>query len=475
MSTTNSTGKARSTSDPASTATLPTRACAGRCREAPDTSLSQGLQALAARAKAKGWTDEQLLNEQRNFRARVVASVVNNATARPEQMGSEFARSYLNRYSTLSVDKDGNPVLDTKGLVDADVVKQLATTIRAATLRDVVRKEVDRIQLAVPADRASGIPDITKQIELARSSVKNSDALPDVESQLREIWNLKNADRAKNDDAAATSIILGLDEQAVRNPYAPPLVNKADPRWQQMTDSGREKVMAHVIGLQHTQRAERDLAFQQARADFYSRPIAQRAQINPVTEYPTLDKMGRDSIQHLILTSQDQLAKDNGVTQEGIRASAFDAAKAMGYSKQRTGELTASVEERLAKEFPNKERPAQKKDVDRIIGDELLTVKYGSFLGIDLTSPKWEAEKNGRTTIGPRARPRNRSTLRTPARSGRRPLRRRAGAAKPNAPSLKPIPDSTRQRIIKALPGARPDRHRAEHHRHLDAASSVAG
>jgi hypothetical protein len=67
------------------------------------------------------------------------------------------------------------------------VVKQLSTTIRAATLRDVVRKEVDRIQLAVPPDRASGIPDITKQIELARSSVKNSDALPEVESQLREI------------------------------------------------------------------------------------------------------------------------------------------------------------------------------------------------------------------------------------------------------------------------------------------------
>lgn len=370
--------------------------------EAPDVALSQGIRDLAERAKTKGWSDEQLLNEQRNFRARVVASVVNNATARPEQMGSGFASAYLNRYSTLAVDAQGNPVLDsTKGLIDADVVKQLSTTVRAASLRDVVRKEVDRIQVAVPPDRASGIPDITKQIELARSSVKNSDALPEVESQLHSLWNLKNADRAKNDDAAATSMILGLDEQAIRDPYAPPLLNKADPRWQQMTDAGREKVTAHIISLQHTQRAERDLAFQAARADFYSHPIADRARVNPVTAYPSLDKTGRDQIQHLVLASQDQLAKDNGVTQEGVRSSAFDAAKAMGYSKQRTGELTASVEERLAKEFPNRERPPQKKDVDRIIGDELLTVKYGSFLGIDLTSTKWEADKAGRTTQTP--------------------------------------------------------------------------
>lgn len=414
---------------------------------APETALRQGEQALAARAATKGWSDEQTNKELRDFRSRVVASVVNNATAKPEQQGSVFAKAFLDRYSTLSVNPDGSLNPDTKGLVDSDVIRQLSATVRSATLRDTVRREVDRIQLdpvSKPGD--SGLPDIDKQIELARKTVKNSDALPEVESQLRELWNIKATNRAHQDDAIASGIINGLDERALNlRPMPTTSELKTDPRWDQMSEKGQRVVLEHVIALQNTEHRERDLALQAARADFYSRAPSDRIRVNPATEYPGLDKQGRDIIQKLVLDSQTAWAKDNGATQEGIHASALTAANKMSYSKRRAGQFVQAIEERLARDFPNKDRPAAKADVDRIIADELLSGRYG-FL--KFSEPRWEAQKNRHVDWTPSPAEEqiyapSRAIAPTPAQT--------PGAAKPNAPSFKPIPDSTRQRIIKAL------------------------
>jgi hypothetical protein len=353
-----------------------------------DTSLSQGEAALVARGQTQGWSPEQLTKEQRDFRSRVVASVVNNAVARPEDMGSAYARAILDRYSTLTLGPKGQVSQDTGKLIDGDVVKQLAGSVRAASIRDVARLEVDRITAAVPPDRVSGIADISKQVDLARKTVKNSDALPEVESQLREIWNLKNADRAKNDEANAHSMILGLDEDAQK--LKPLAVNKADPRWQAMTDTGRATVMQHLLALQGTERHERDQALQIARYDFFSRPPAERARVNPVVEYPQLDRPGQQAIQKLVLDAQTAWNKDNGATSEAVHASVRDAADSMRYSKKQLGQFSAAVEARLARDFPKKDQPPSTTDVNRVIADELLFGRSGTWW--NGAEARWEAE-----------------------------------------------------------------------------------
>jgi hypothetical protein len=356
-----------------------------------DQAIGEGSKAIAARAAAKGWTAEQIQKVQRDWRSRVVASFVNNAASDPAAQGGGIARAVLGRYvdpKALTLDAKGQLVPDTKGLIDADVVKQLWHTVREASLRDTVNVEVQRIQAALPPEPVSGITPIEKQIDLARKTVKNTDALPEVESQLHQNFNIVNAERAQKDRALSESLILGLDEQAQK--LQPLTVNKADPRWSQMTDGGRATVMQHLLALQSTERHERDQALQLARYDFYSRPPADRIRVRPAVDYPQLDTPGQQAMQHLVLDAQTAWAKDNGVTAEGVHSSIQSAADSMSYSKRQHGEFSHAVEERLARDFPKKDQPPTKQQVDTVIADELLYGRHGFF---QFGETRWEAEK----------------------------------------------------------------------------------
>lgn len=221
---------------------------------APETKLALGEKEIADRAKLRKWSDEQAQKEVRDFRSRLVASVVGGSTANPDERGSEYARHFLSRYSTLGVDAQGNVIPDTKGLIDGEVTHKLWQAVRAADTRDVVEQEVGKVQVGVPPNKVTGVADLDAQFTYAAKTIQRGDILEKVRTQLRLIWDQSKANRHEQDKVASSSLINSINESQLKGLLLAPDMVEADPRFQGMTDEGRRAVTDHLLSAQRSVR-----------------------------------------------------------------------------------------------------------------------------------------------------------------------------------------------------------------------------